>query len=37
MLNNKIIHELTSNKPPIGVIGPKNDKEAPNMYCVLNK
>ena len=30
MLNNKIIHELTRNKPPIGVIGPKKDKEVSN-------
>ena len=29
MLKNKNAHEVINNKPPIGVIGPKKDKEIP--------
>ena len=37
MLKNNSIHEVINNKPPIGVIGPKNDIGNPTKSWMFNK
>ena len=37
MLKNNTSHALINKNPPIGVIGPKKDKDIPIASCMLNK
>jgi len=37
MLKNNIIQALINNSPPMGVIGPRKDKETPKVFWRLSK
>jgi len=37
MLKNNIIQALINKSPPIGVIGPRKDKEIPSVCWRLNR